>query len=79
MEHIMNDCRPLMDGVMFEKQKKLVYMSNHVENMEGEGLMMVMPAPEGGLARMVMVTLSEEELAQFVRQKLFRALTLQCY
>ncbi|KAM1095734.1 hypothetical protein ACFX15_010155 [Malus domestica] len=64
MEHIMNYCQSLMDGVMFEKQKKLVYMSYHVGNVEGEGLMIKMPAPEGGLARTFMVTLPEEELAQ---------------
>ncbi|KAM1752628.1 hypothetical protein ACFX11_010586 [Malus domestica] len=64
MEHMLDDCQPLMYGVMFEKEEKPVHVSYHVGNMEGEGLIMVMPAPEGGLARTVMVTLPEGELAQ---------------
>ncbi|CAB4315927.1 unnamed protein product [Prunus armeniaca] len=63
MEH-MNEKEPLMYAAMFDKDKKPAHVSYHVGNVEGEGFIMVMPASEGGLGRMVMVTLPEEELAQ---------------
>ncbi|XP_008218251.1 PREDICTED: protein ECERIFERUM 26-like [Prunus mume] len=63
MEH-MNDKEPLMYAAMFDKDKKPAHVSYRVGNVEGEGFIMVMPASGGGLGRMVMVTLPEEELGQ---------------
>ncbi|KAL6132557.1 hypothetical protein ACLB2K_064798 [Fragaria x ananassa] len=55
---------PLMYTAVFDKERGPVHVSYHVGNVEGEGLIMVMPSPEGELARMVTVTLPEEELEQ---------------
>ncbi|XP_050383703.1 protein ECERIFERUM 26-like [Argentina anserina] len=55
---------PLMHTAVFDKEIRPVHVSYHVGNVEGEGLIMVMPSPEKGLARMVTVTLPEEELEQ---------------
>lgn len=55
---------PLMYAAVFDKDNRPVHVSYHIGNLEGEGLIMVMPSPEGGLARMVSVTLPEEELEQ---------------
>lgn len=51
-------------GAVFDKDNSPVHVSYHVGNLEGEGLIMVMPSPEGGLARTVTVTLPVEELEQ---------------
>ncbi|KAK6915428.1 hypothetical protein RJ641_020545 [Dillenia turbinata] len=56
--------QPLMYAVMFEKDEKPLHVSYHVGNVEGEGLIMVMPSPEEGLGRTVMVTLPEEQTAK---------------
>lgn len=38
-----------------------IHVSYHIGNAEGEGLILVLPAPEHGLARTVMVTLPEDQ------------------
>lgn len=64
MEHMINGGTqaPVMYEAMFREEEKPVHVSCHVGNVEGEGLVMVMPSPEGGLARTVTLTLPEEEL-----------------
>lgn len=52
----------LMYSANFKKDEKPVHVSCHVRNVEGEGLILVMPSPEGGLSRTVVVTLPEEEI-----------------
>ncbi|RVW95963.1 hypothetical protein CK203_027733 [Vitis vinifera] len=41
----------------------------HVGNVEGEGLIMVLPSHEEGLARTVMVTLPEEQMAKLCKDQ----------
>ncbi|KAF7817842.1 protein ECERIFERUM 26-like [Senna tora] len=53
----------LIYGAMFEEGEKAVHVSCHVGNVEGEGLLIVMPSPEGGLARTVTLTLPQNQLA----------------
>lgn len=53
----------LMYGAMFEGDAKPVHVAYHVGNVEGEGLILIMPSPEAGLGRTVMVTLPEEQMA----------------
>lgn len=48
----------------FDKNNKPVHVSYNVGNVEGEGLIVVMPSSEEGLSRTVMVTLPEKELAE---------------
>ena len=48
---------------MLGNNEKPAHVSCHVGNVEGEGLIVVMPSSEGGFARTVMVMLPEEELA----------------
>lgn len=55
---------PLMYDTAFSKDAKPIHVSYHVGNVEGEGLIMVMPSSEEGLARVVKVTLPENELAE---------------
>lgn len=68
MEHMMDissePAESLLYGAMFSESEKPAHVSCHVGNMDGEGLIMVMPSPEGGLARTVMVMLPEDELAK---------------
>ena len=54
----------LMYAATFDKDAKPVHVSCHVGNVEGEGLIVVMPSMEEGLARTVMVTLPERELTE---------------
>ncbi|XWS58331.1 hypothetical protein CRYUN_Cryun08bG0024800 [Craigia yunnanensis] len=63
MEHMINGGRSLMYAAMFEGTVKPAHVADHVGNVEGEGLIMVMPSPEG-LAWAVMVTLPEEEMGK---------------
>ncbi|KAK9291405.1 hypothetical protein L1049_019352 [Liquidambar formosana] len=64
--------RSLTYAAMFEKDEKPVHVSYHVGNVEGEGLIMVMPSPEEGMAAD-----SDGDIARgrrlpcFVRIKLF--------
>lgn len=71
MEHMVGpfgpngpDSGPLMYEAGFGEEAEPIHVSYHVRNVEGEGLIMVMPSPEGGLARAVTVTLPEKELAE---------------
>ncbi|GFY90689.1 hypothetical protein Acr_07g0008860 [Actinidia rufa] len=54
--------RQLMYEDMFKKDERPVHVSCHVGNLEGEGLITVMPSPEGGLGQTMMVMLPEEEI-----------------
>ncbi|RVW38079.1 Protein ECERIFERUM 26-like [Vitis vinifera] len=51
------------------KDAKPVHIACHVGNVEGEGLIMVLPSPEEGLARTVMVTLPEEQMAKLCKDQ----------
>ncbi|KAI8555944.1 hypothetical protein RHMOL_Rhmol05G0215000 [Rhododendron molle] len=57
-------CESLMYEAMFGKDEKPVHVSYHVGNVEGEGLITVMPSPEGGLGRTVTVTLPVDQIAK---------------
>ncbi|GLT95187.1 hypothetical protein SLE2022_128830 [Rubroshorea leprosula] len=61
LEHMVNGDKSLMYSAAFESNAKPSHVSCHVGNFEGEGLIMVMPSPEEGLARTVMVTLPDQE------------------
>lgn len=68
MEHMMigksgND-GSLVYATKFQNDEKPVHVSYHVGNAQGEGLILVMPSPEEGLARTVTVTLPEEQIAK---------------
>ncbi|KAB1208277.1 hypothetical protein CJ030_MR7G000169 [Morella rubra] len=56
--------RSLLAHVMFAEGRKPVHVSYHAGNVEGEGLIVVIPSTEDGLARTVMVTLPEKELTE---------------
>ncbi|KAM7273329.1 hypothetical protein ACFE04_027993 [Oxalis oulophora] len=60
MEHDQS----FMYGAVFEDDVKPAHVSYRIGNLEGEGLIMVMPSSEGGFARTVTVTLPEEEIAK---------------
>lgn len=76
MEHMIDDAsgptgkvgKPLMYRAMFDEKVAPVHVSYNVGNVEGEGLIMVMPAcpddEEGVLGRTVMVALPCKELAE---------------
>nr|CAN70576.1 hypothetical protein VITISV_018974 [Vitis vinifera] len=51
------------------KDAKPVHIACHVGNVEGEGLIMVLPSHEEGLARTVMVTLPEEQMAKLCKDQ----------
>ncbi|XWS64689.1 hypothetical protein CRYUN_Cryun05aG0024800 [Craigia yunnanensis] len=69
MEHMINGDRSLIYAAMFEDNVQPAYVACHVENVDGEGLIMVMPSPEEGLARTVMVTLPKEEMVKLCEDK----------
>ena len=48
---------------------KPVHIACHVGNVEGEGLIMVLPSPEEGLGRTVMVTLPEEQMPKLCKDQ----------
>ncbi|KAA8536995.1 hypothetical protein F0562_029473 [Nyssa sinensis] len=54
----------LMYAAMFKKDEKPFHVTYHVGNVEGEGLILVVPSPEKGLSRRVTVTLPEEQIAK---------------
>lgn len=69
MEHMVmmkgNDKESLSYATKFVKDSKPVHVSYNVGNADGEGLIIVMPSNEGGVARNVMVMLpSITEVAQ---------------
>ncbi|OVA04109.1 Transferase [Macleaya cordata] len=49
------------------EDKKPLHVSYHIENLEGEGLILVLPSPEEGLGRTVMITLPEDQTAKICR------------
>ncbi|PON87134.1 Transferase [Trema orientale] len=55
---------PLMYDTAFGEEAEPVHVSYHVGNVEGEGLIMVMPSPEVGVGRVVTVTLPGNELGE---------------
>ncbi|KAI9187370.1 hypothetical protein LWI28_027314 [Acer negundo] len=61
MEHMIVGHQSMIYSTIFDNVKP-VHVSCHVGNVEGEGLILVMPSAEEGLARTVMVTLPEEEM-----------------
>ncbi|XP_022744805.1 protein ECERIFERUM 2-like [Durio zibethinus] len=63
-EHMVDGDQSLMYTAMFEENVKPAHVAYHVGNVAGEGLIMVMPTPEEGLARTVMVTLPEDEMVK---------------
>lgn len=63
------ESQPLMYMTGFEKGQKPVHVSYQVGNSEGEGLILVMPSPEGGLATRVAVMLPEEEMEGLMEDK----------
>ncbi|KAJ8649349.1 hypothetical protein MRB53_002372 [Persea americana] len=63
MEHL-----PAYD-VMFDKDVKPVHVAYHVGNVEGEGLILVLPSPVEGLGRTVSVTLPVEQLEKVLSDK----------
>lgn len=71
MEHLMveEDEESLLYGAVFGNNEKPVHVSCRVGNVEGEGLIMVMPCSEGGLSRSVMVMLAEEEVAELSKDE----------
>lgn len=64
LDHMIVPDGPLMYDAAFGEGAEPVHVSYHVGNVEGEGLIMVMPSSEEGLARVVMVTLPENELGE---------------
>ncbi|XP_058216918.1 uncharacterized protein LOC131327804 [Rhododendron vialii] len=54
---------------MFRKDEKAVHVSYHVGNVEGEGLITVMPSPKGGLGRTVTVTLPVDQIAKLCKDE----------
>ncbi|KAK3200623.1 hypothetical protein Dsin_024038 [Dipteronia sinensis] len=61
MEHMIVGHQSMIYSAIFDSVKP-VHVSCQVGNMAGEGLILVMPSAEEGLARTVMVTLPEEEM-----------------
>lgn len=64
----------LMYAAMFKKDEKPVFVSYHIGNVECEGLVIVMPSPEGGLGRTVMVKLPEKYAAILLEDQEIMAL-----
>lgn len=64
MEHMIGPSGPIMYTTKFGNDAKPMHVSYHVGNVEGEGLIMVIPSSEDGLGRVVTVTLPEKELAK---------------
>ncbi|GAB4835997.1 hypothetical protein Ancab_000915 [Ancistrocladus abbreviatus] len=80
MEHMIapigtgSTSRPLMYMAMFEKDVKPDHVSYRMGNVEGEGLILVMPSPEEGLARRVMVTLPKEQMTRLCEDQVMLGL-----
>ena len=62
IEHLGLMEQSLLYDAAFSDNEKAAHVSCHVGNVVGEGLIMVMPSSEGGLARTVTVMLPEEQL-----------------
>ncbi|KAL8541999.1 hypothetical protein ACS0TY_003019 [Phlomoides rotata] len=69
-EHLVDETgEGLMYGAVFGPGGKPVHVSYHVGNVEGEGLIWVMPSAEGGLGRTVTVTLPEEQMTSVCKDE----------
>lgn len=69
-EHLVDETgEGLMYGAVFDQGGKPVHVSYHVGNVEGEGLILVMPSPEGGLGRVVTVVLPEEQMGSVCKDE----------
>ncbi|XP_071696131.1 protein ECERIFERUM 2 [Rutidosis leptorrhynchoides] len=71
LEHLIiskNESKDEFESLVYESKfsnnEKPVHVSFHIGKAEGEGLIVVTPSSEGGLARTVTVTLPEEELSK---------------
>ncbi|KAK4424732.1 protein ECERIFERUM 2 [Sesamum alatum] len=71
MEHMAGaeNGAALMYAAAFRKGERPVHVSYRVGNVEGQGLIMVMPSAEGGLARTVTVVLPEEQIANICKDQ----------
>ncbi|EXB93246.1 Hydroxycinnamoyl-Coenzyme A shikimate/quinate hydroxycinnamoyltransferase [Morus notabilis] len=69
MDHMIGPSGPLTYEAGFGEEAEPIHVSYHVRSVEGEGLILVMPSPEGGLARAVTVTLPEKELAELSKDE----------
>lgn len=67
MEHMIVEDQSVMCLQIFDSGKP-VHVSCHVGNVEGEGLILVMPSAEG-FAQTVMVTLPEEEISKLCKDQ----------
>ncbi|XP_058105377.1 hydroxycinnamoyltransferase-like [Magnolia sinica] len=56
-------------SAMFAKDVKPVHVAYHVGNVEGDGLILVLPSPEEGLGRTVTVTLPVEQTAKLLNDE----------
>ncbi|XP_057798308.1 hydroxycinnamoyltransferase-like [Salvia miltiorrhiza] len=61
--------RGIMYDAEFKKGERPVHVSYCVGNVAGEGLIMVMPAEEGGRGRTVTATLPEEQVAELCKDQ----------
>ncbi|KAL1558836.1 protein ECERIFERUM 26-like [Salvia divinorum] len=61
--------RGLMYEAEFKKGERPVHVSYSVGNVAGEGLIMVMPAAEGGRGRTVTATLPEEQVSELCKDQ----------
>ncbi|CDP06790.1 unnamed protein product [Coffea canephora] len=64
MENTISSEGSFTYAAMFKQNEKPVHVSYQIGNVGGEGLILVMPSPEEGLARIVMVTLPEEQIVK---------------
>ncbi|KVH99522.1 protein ECERIFERUM 2-like [Cynara cardunculus var. scolymus] len=74
LEHLMipkdepkGEFESLVYEAKFRNNEKPVHVSYHVGKVEGEGLIVVGPSAEGGVARTVTVTLPAEEIGKLCR------------
>ncbi|KAF9670090.1 hypothetical protein SADUNF_Sadunf13G0032400 [Salix dunnii] len=74
MEHMIIGHGSLMFPASFKSGEKPVHVACHVGNVRGEGLIVVLPSAEEGLARTVMVTLPEEEMPELCEDQAIQCL-----
>ncbi|KAI3672912.1 hypothetical protein L6452_39014 [Arctium lappa] len=74
LEHLMipkdgskDEFESLVYEAKFRNDEKPVHVSYHVGKVEGEGLIVVGPSPEGGVGRTVTVTLPAEEIGKLCK------------
>ncbi|CAI9770407.1 unnamed protein product [Fraxinus pennsylvanica] len=70
MEHMINpEGRSMTFDTMFKEGEKPVHVSYQLGNVEGEGLILIMPAAEEGLGRIVRVMLPEEQIDMLLKDE----------